>query len=108
MANSKWQIYIIGTGAIGKALAVFLQKEGRKVTLVRGSMDDGSCSMEEICVESEKNQCALIPIATLSTLETMEGIIVLATKSYGNERLAIALKAKRVPPPSFCFKTGST
>lgn len=32
-------IYIIGSGAIGKALAVFLQQENKPVILVRGSVD---------------------------------------------------------------------
>ncbi|HCZ36261.1 MAG TPA: ketopantoate reductase, partial [Cytophagales bacterium] len=37
-------IYIIGAGAIGKALAVFLNRAGKNVTLVRGSVNDGSAS----------------------------------------------------------------
>ncbi len=34
------RIYIIGSGAIGKALAVFLALENKKVTLIRGSIDN--------------------------------------------------------------------
>lgn len=35
-------IYIIGNGVIGKALAVALILNGRKVTILRGSVDNQS------------------------------------------------------------------
>lgn len=39
-------IYIVGTGAVGKALAASLKVEDRKVTLIRGSVNDGSARQE--------------------------------------------------------------
>ncbi|MDT0644812.1 2-dehydropantoate 2-reductase [Zunongwangia sp. F363] len=106
MLHSQRQIYIVGTGSIGKALAVFLKLEGRKVTLVRGSMDDGSSTTEEIWIESEENHYASIPIVTLSTIKTMEGIVVLATKSYGNKQLAVSLKEKTGSSPIVLLQNG--
>ena len=38
--NMEERIFIIGAGAVGKALAVFLKLEGRSVCIIRGSMDN--------------------------------------------------------------------
>ena len=37
-------IYIIGAGAVGKALAVLLHKEGKEVKLIRGRAAEQGCS----------------------------------------------------------------
>ncbi len=44
------KIYIIGFGAIGKALAVFFSLQGKDVTVVRGSVNDGSRKEEEVVI----------------------------------------------------------
>ena len=43
-------IYIIGSGAIGKTLAVFLKLENKNVILIRGSVDDQAARNETIQV----------------------------------------------------------
>ncbi len=39
--DTSMNIYIIGAGAIGKALAVCLSRNGKTVRLIRGSVDHG-------------------------------------------------------------------
>lgn len=102
------KIFIIGAGAIGKALAVFLQSAGRKVVLLRGSVNNNNCYTEEISVEMPDGiiHTAKVMIATLDYFSQLEGIIVLASKSFGNERLARLLKDKINESPIVLLQNG--
>lgn len=101
-------IFIIGSGAIGKALAVFLKRAGKQVTLIRASVNDGEESTERIIVEMAN----LAPyeddlnIATLNHFSKLPGIIVLANKSFGNVQLAAKLKAKTENSPIVLLQNG--
>jgi 2-dehydropantoate 2-reductase len=101
-------IFIIGSGTIGKALAVFLKLAGRNVVLVRGSMDDGSRRTERIRVQLANGsiQEADLEITTLSAFDSLDGIIVLANKSYGNEQLSITLSHKTGHSPVVFLQNG--
>ncbi len=100
-------IYIIGAGAIGKALAVFLQLNQQQVTLLRGSVDNGAQSLEKISVMLEgKILEAEINICSLSNFEGLDGIIVLTSKSFGNENLAETLKTKTGHSPVVLLQNG--
>jgi 2-dehydropantoate 2-reductase len=101
-------IYVIGAGAIGKSLSVFLKIAGRQVILLRGSVDDGNIHTEHIKVETATGSVyeADIEVATLSTFDTLNGIIVLANKSYGNAHLAEALKSKAGSSPIVLLQNG--
>src|SRR5687768_17188655 len=96
MAMISDSIYIIGSGAIGKSLAVFLKLQNKNVTILRGSVDDMPSHVEKIKIElNDKSEVeANIEINTLSNFKAFEGIIVLATKSYGNLQLSKALQEK--------------
>ncbi|MCF0074116.1 2-dehydropantoate 2-reductase [Dyadobacter sp. CY261] len=108
MYSSDDHIYIIGSGAIGKALAVFLRLSGRKATIIRGSVNDGSRKMENIGVEMPDGQVleAEVAVTTFSSFPTINGIIVLATKSFGNGQLAIELKSKAGHSPIVLLQNG--
>jgi 2-dehydropantoate 2-reductase len=98
------QVYIIGAGAIGKALAVFLHLNQKKVKLLRGSVDDGKHSFENISVTlDDKILKAEIEISSLSNFQELDGIVVLTSKSFGNENLAELLKGqnRKIPDHSF-------
>ncbi|MEO7992006.1 MAG: 2-dehydropantoate 2-reductase [Chryseolinea sp.] len=101
-------IYIIGSGAVGKVLAVALQRSGKKVTIIRGSVDDQSKHIERIHVELENKtkQEAEIEVNTLSNFSELKGIIVLTNKSYGNRALANALKEKVKHSPLVILQNG--
>lgn len=101
-------IYIIGSGAIGKALAVSLVLAGRKVVLLRGSVDDGSSQTEEIemVLADQEKLVARVSVSTVSNFAALDGIIVFANKSYGNERLAASLAKKTGRSPLVILQNG--
>lgn len=101
-------IYIIGSGAIGMALAVFLKLENRDVTIIRGSVDDGSIYKEEIFVTlpNQKVCKAEIEVKTISHFRKFNGLIVLTNKSFGNENIAKALKKKVGDSPIVILQNG--
>ncbi|MBS1597333.1 MAG: 2-dehydropantoate 2-reductase [Bacteroidetes bacterium] len=101
-------VYIIGAGAIGKVLAVCLSNDGRKVVLLRGSVDNGETHRENIRVmlASDKIIEAVITIDMLSNYPSLEGLIVLCNKSYGNAALAAALKDKIGNSPLVLLQNG--
>jgi 2-dehydropantoate 2-reductase len=101
-------IYIIGTGAIGKALAVFLKRDNKNVILVRGSVDDKPVEHTTFRVElSDKIiQEATIEVNTFSNLTTLDGIVVLTNKSFGNEHLSQTLRGKIGNSPMVVLQNG--
>lgn len=101
-------IYIIGAGAIGKSLAVFLKLAHKNVTLIRGSVDDHSSYTAHIRVMQDNAVMleADVPVSTLSNFAELDGIIVLTNKSYGNENLAMALKGKTGISPVILLQNG--
>jgi len=101
-------VYIIGAGAIGKALAVCLSNDGMKVVLLRGSVDNGESRQENIRVvfPSEEIIEAEVTIDTLSNYHRLEGLVVLCIKSYGNATLADTLKDKIDCSPVVLLQNG--
>ncbi len=101
-------IFIIGAGAIGKTLAVLLQSAGKNVTLVRGSVNDGSSYIGQLSVlmTGGIEKKAEIKIVTLDSLPVLDGLIVLTNKSFGNEQLAAALKQKAGNAPLVILQNG--
>lgn len=91
---NKSKIYIIGSGAIGKALAVFLQQENKEVILIRGSVDNEPVVKNLITVTTqdgrEFNQ--EITTTTFGNLTGMDGIVLIATKTFANTGIAKKLK----------------
>jgi 2-dehydropantoate 2-reductase len=108
MGSDQKSIFIVGAGAIGKVLAVFLKLSGRNVTMIRGSVNDGSKKTKSIRVETANGTIheADIDIFTLSTFHSIDGIVVLANKSYGNEQLATMLKDKIGSSPLVLLQNG--
>ena len=101
-------VYIIGAGAIGKVLAVCLSNEGKKVVLLRGSVDNGETNRENISVTLPSQEIieAEVMIDTLSNYRGLEGLVVLCNKSFGNAALADALKQKIGHSPIVLFQNG--
>ena len=101
-------IYIIGSGAIGKTLAVFLKHEGKDVVIIRGSIDDQSHRIEKIEVELNDKTFldAEIDVSTASNYSNLNGLIVFANKSFGNLHLAKTLKTKINNSPIVIMQNG--
>lgn len=101
-------IFIIGAGAIGKALSVFLKQQGKHVVLIRGHIDDGIAYQENIQVEL-KNQKIVesnIQVSTISNYKSLDGLVVIAAKSYGNEQIAKKLKEVNCTSPIVILQNG--
>ncbi|AEM71627.1 2-dehydropantoate 2-reductase [Allomuricauda ruestringensis DSM 13258] len=93
MKNSK--IYIVGSGAIGKALAVFLQQENKQVVLVRGREDNIPDTEDTITVVGKDNTFQQrIITTTFSAIQAINGIVLIATKAFANTVIAKKLKDK--------------
>ena len=101
-------IYLIGAGAIGKALAISLSLAGRNILLVKASRDD----LDEQWVEVKNKEgagptkSAKVKMISLSKLEALEGMLVLTTKSYANEKIAGRLKGKTGDSPIVILQNG--
>ncbi|PST83629.1 ketopantoate reductase [Pedobacter yulinensis] len=106
--DSLQTLFIIGSGAIGKALAVFLQLEGRRVILLKGHIHQGRSETQTVCVEMADGSVSQteVTIHTLDAFSELPGIVVLANKSFGNERLAQLLRAKTGNSPIVLLQNG--
>jgi 2-dehydropantoate 2-reductase len=108
--NMKNTIYIIGAGAIGKALAVFLKLQGKHPILIRGSVDDHSSYTQVIYVELADGTriSADILVATAVTYTRFDNLVVFTNKAFGNLQLAEHLKAKIGDTPIVILQNGLT
>jgi 2-dehydropantoate 2-reductase len=104
------KIYILGAGAIGLALAAHLVNEGKKVVLVRTSTSAVARDSIEItlkdCKQMKEDVRAKVSIASLSSLTTLNGIVVVTTKTYANELIAKQLKDKGSSSPIVLMQNG--
>jgi 2-dehydropantoate 2-reductase len=102
------KVYIIGYGAIGKALAVFLKREGRDVTLLRGRRGEGAKGEVplKITMPDDTVQEAAVEVATLDAFGELDGVVVLANKSFGNRQLAQSLVDKTGHSPLVILQNG--
>ena len=101
-------IYIVGAGAIGKVLAVFLTLEGKDVTILRGSIDNERKHTEKIVIElknAEKIESE-IEVSTISNISIIDGIAILTNKSYGNQDLSEKLENKIGNSPIILLQNG--
>ena len=93
---SNTPIYILGSGAVGLALAASLIEAGRNVTLVRTSHSGISRKWVDITVnEMEKRPSTYaVETASLDQLHTLTGIIAVTAKAFANDAIAAQLKYK--------------
>ncbi len=86
-------IYIVGSGAIGKALAVFLKRENKQVKLIRGSVDKLPNEESVVTVIGKDNTYQeRITTTTFSNLSVINGIVLIATKTFANTQIAQKLR----------------
>lgn len=102
------KIFIIGAGAIGKVLAVCLQVAGKEVVLLRGSVDHVPSHTEHIQVLREQAPPleAGIMVSSISRHLPLDGLIILANKSYGNTGIAQLLEGHTGNSPLVVMQNG--
>ena len=100
--------YIIGAGAIGKALAVFLRQSGKQVCLVRASVTQQPPGRETIRVQVPGDQLleATLDTVSLDLLPPLEGWLICTSKSHGNRELAAALLKNGTRAPLLLLQNG--
>ncbi|MVM38050.1 2-dehydropantoate 2-reductase [Spirosoma sp. HMF3257] len=102
-------IYIVGVGAIGMTLAVLLKQSGKDVTLLRGRQGCEPETEETSITVDYGGDSALtesISIRTLEQVERLNGIILLTSKSFGNQELARRLSGKTNESPLVLLQNG--
>lgn len=105
--DSKETIYILGSGAIGFPLAACLANAGRRVVAVRTSRKDVPKSTISVTVHNGANRISA-PVETISLarLTHLDGVIVIAAKSYANKAMAMELKDKAATGPIVIMQNG--
>ncbi|MBT31432.1 MAG: 2-dehydropantoate 2-reductase [Thalassobius sp.] len=101
-------IYILGAGAIGKALAVNLILAEKNVVLLRASQDDipESTTLINCRYKGEDLPPVEVKSISLNLVDTLDGIILVTTKAYGNEAMAQKLKGKTGSSPLVILQNG--
>lgn len=100
-------IYILGAGAIGKVLACLLRLQGKSVVLLRGSVHNAAPVLETIEVETTEGLVsAAVEVSTLEQVPVLDGLVVITSKSYGNEGLADRLQPKATTSPLVLLQNG--
>jgi 2-dehydropantoate 2-reductase len=100
-------IFILGSGAVGFPLAAYLTNAGRTVIAVRTSRNDVPKSTINLTVQDGANQVAA-PIETISlaNLAQLDGTLVITTKSYTNQAIALLLKERKATGPVVIMQNG--
>lgn len=102
------KIYIIGAGAVGKALAVCLQQQGKHVELVRGHVEEGVPHKQKIVLQFKDGAEIQedIQVSSLKDHDRLDGLVVLTNKSFGNKALSEKLVAKAKEAPIVLLQNG--
>lgn len=100
-------IYILGSGAIGFPLAAYLAHADKAVVAVRTSRPDIPRGTIKVTVHNGANRIS-VPIETisLSKLSSLDGTIVVTSKSYANQAIALELKNKAATGPIVIMQNG--
>ena len=105
--DSKQPIYILGSGAVGSPLAVFLANARRTVVAVRTSRNDVPKGSITVTVQDGENRIsAAVETVSLSKLMHIDGTIVITAKSYANTAIAQALRDKAATGPVVILQNG--
>ncbi|HZY81584.1 MAG TPA: ketopantoate reductase C-terminal domain-containing protein [Cyclobacteriaceae bacterium] len=101
-------IYIIGRGAIGKALAVFLKLNKKDVVVLRGSVHNEPSHPEkfEVTLSNSDVLNAEVEVSSLRATKELRGIVVVTNKSFGNREVAEALRGKTGNSPLVILQNG--
>lgn len=85
-------IYVLGGGAVGFPLAVYLVNAGRRAIVVRTSRGDVARGAVDVTVRNGAMHIrSQVETISLAKLPKLDGTIVVATKAFANAALARAL-----------------
>jgi 2-dehydropantoate 2-reductase len=100
-------LYILGSGAVGFPLAAYLTNAGRTIVAVRTSRNDVLKSTINVTVQDGTNRVtAPIETISLSNLTSLDGTLIITTKSYTNAEIARLLKERNATGPLVIMQNG--
>jgi 2-dehydropantoate 2-reductase len=101
-------IYIVGAGAIGKALAIALKSVNKNVVLLRATVQESEEHEENLSLllNNGKEVSATVTLSSLNHFEKLDGLIILTNKSYGNKQICDLLKGKTGNSPLVILQNG--
>ncbi|GAB3524290.1 ketopantoate reductase family protein [Emticicia fontis] len=101
-------IYIVGAGAIGKALAIALSNTNHNVTLLRATVAEAKAYNTDLrlILSTSSELPATVKISSINQYEKLDGLIVLTNKSYGNQQICELLKDKTGNSPIIILQNG--
>src|SRR5260221_11890480 len=103
----KQTIFIVGSGAVGFPLAAYLANAGRSVVAVRTRRNAVPKSTITATVQNgEVLITSPIETVSLSNLRNLDGIVVVATKSYINQPTTAELKERGAGIPLIIMQNG--
>ncbi|MAS94383.1 MAG: hypothetical protein CMO55_14385 [Verrucomicrobiales bacterium] len=100
-------IYILGCGAVGFPLAVYLSKAGRNVVAVRTSARGSVPPTTDVTIHDPTGAVtAALPTINLNNLDRAEGLFIVSAKSYANPSIAEALVNHHCQGPVVLLQNG--
>lgn len=106
--NALEPVYILGAGAMGSPLAVYLHEQRRDVVIVRTSRNDLSRSTSQVVIKSgaDGERSAVLTTISLDQLDNVQGLVVVSAKSYANPSIAARLAVMAGRPPVVVMQNG--
>ncbi len=106
--ENQTNIYIVGAGAIGKALAIALKSVDRNVVLLRATVRESEEYEENLSLVLNigKELSATVKISSFNHFSTLDGLVILTNKSYGNKHICDLLKGKTGESPIVILQNG--
>ncbi len=100
-------VYVIGSGAVGMALAACLAVEGKSSVAVRTRHADAQRGTVNVTIDSGLERIT-VPVETIgiSQLKTLDGVVAVTAKSYANGKIATELKRKTASGPLVIMQNG--
>ena len=100
-------VYVLGSGAVGMALAACLASDERSVVAVHTRNIEAPRKTVTVSLHYGADHIA-VPVETvgLSRLTRLDGIVAVTAKSYANESIALALNGKEIRGPLVVMQNG--
>lgn len=100
-------VYILGCGAVGFPLAVYLSKAGRDVVAVRTSARGSIPATTDVTIHDPTGEIReSIKTVSLDDLQGVDGILAVSAKSYANPRIVEALATQNCRGPIVLLQNG--
>jgi 2-dehydropantoate 2-reductase len=106
--GNQTNIYILGAGAIGKALTIALKSVDRNVFLLRATVQESDEHEENLSLvlNTGRELSANVRVSSINHFSTLDGLIILTNKSYGNKQICDLLKEKIGKSPIVILQNG--